>query len=217
MPIDDKVYNDASVRRALDGAQHEKCCYCESLAKPFEVEHYRPKGKVSQRRGEAVEPPGYYWLAYEWANLLYACVLCNQARRDEYGAATGKGTLFPLTDPAQRARSHHMSLADESPLLLNPYEEDPELHIKYNRNVPRGLTEKGRQTIEVLRLQGRSHLARTRGFYRRIEVYLELLLGSDGLSGEVEQKILDELWQLARDESEYAAMTRSALRAHGLL
>ena len=217
MPFDAALYNDLSVRQALARAQHGKCCYCESRSKAFDVEHYRPKAAVRQERGGAELRPGYYWLAYEWTNLLYACVFCNQARRDEYGDPTGKGTLFPLADPARRARSHDMPLAEESPLLLDPYEEDPELHIQYNRSVPRGLTAKGRRTIDVLCLRGDAHLAATREHFRRLENLLEVLLGPAELPGEATQGILEELWRLASDESEYCALTRCALRARGLL
>jgi hypothetical protein len=44
-----------------------------------------------------LEQPGYFWLAYVWANLFLACQLCNQSF---------KKNLFPLADPAKRARSH---------------------------------------------------------------------------------------------------------------
>ena len=51
----------------------------------------------------------------------------------------------------KRVRSHHqdanINIKDENPLILNPGEDDPELHIFFNREVPVGITEKGMCTI----------------------------------------------------------------------
>jgi len=58
---------------------------------------YRPKGAVQQAPGQKKEYPGYYWLAYDWNNLLFICTACNTKKRE----------LFPLTDSKGRARSHH--------------------------------------------------------------------------------------------------------------
>jgi hypothetical protein len=43
--------------------------------------HYRPKGGFRQRRSGVLKVPGYYWLAYDWRNLLVSCAVCN--RREE--------------------------------------------------------------------------------------------------------------------------------------
>jgi len=53
---------------------HNKCAYCERIEYKPDVEHYRPKKKVtgSQRNNH-----GYFWLCYEWTNLLPACRDCN--------------------------------------------------------------------------------------------------------------------------------------------
>lgn len=215
-PIAERIYRHPSVRRALHRAQRGKCCYCESKAMPFEVEHYRPKSAVRQARGTPEQRPGYYWLAYEWQNLLYSCVLCNQPREDERGDATGKGSLFPLADPTRRARSHHDDLAQEEPLLLDPYEDDPEQHIAYSRFMPRGRTPRGEATLAVLKLRGRSQLARPRDRWEQIQKRLERLFGEPALPPEFQQECLEDLWEMAADGAEYAAMARAALRAWGL-
>lgn len=214
--IDESIYNDLSVRQALDTAQRGKCCYCESAQQPFEVEHYRPKNAVRQSRGDVVHKPGYYWLAYAWENLLSACVLCNQARKDVSGAPTGKGILFPLADPARRARSHHDSLAGEGPLLLNPYEEDPETHIAYRQYMPHGRTDKGKASIDVLQLRGASQLARPRTLWERVNKIREMISSPD-LSPEFVQEFIEELWTYADSGSEFSAMVRAALHEWGLL
>lgn len=224
-PIDD-TYRDVSVRKALERAQHHKCCYCESKAPPLEVEHHRPKSAVQQTRDDAVERPGYYWLAYEWTNLMLACVHCNQPRVGSDGTPTGKGMLFPLADPTKRARSHHDSLAQEEPLLLNPYEDNPDEHIGYREHIPYPLTSRGEATIEVLKLRGKSQLARPPATWKQVQERLELLgsladiVGGNEESQDqllaLQQECIEQLWTMADETAEYAAMVRAGLTAWGL-
>ncbi|MDY6994467.1 MAG: HNH endonuclease [Pseudomonadota bacterium] len=66
--FDGRIYNNA-VKSKLKKLYHDKCAYCESSMSDdiFTVEHYRPKkGSYS-----------YYWLGYEWSNLLPVCEKCN--------------------------------------------------------------------------------------------------------------------------------------------
>src|SRR6266511_3690577 len=105
LSIDSKIYGAKSVKNALLRAQHNKCCYCESKFRHTSygaVEHYRPKGSVKQAPGLKEEYPGYYWLAYDWNNLLVSCERCNTSH---------KGNLFPLMDNNTRTRSHHGDIA----------------------------------------------------------------------------------------------------------
>lgn len=70
---------------------------------------------------------GYYWLCYEWSNLLPSCRYCN--------TEGGKGNKFPLINSRDRIflpsfegdalKKNHSSaslspLIDERPFLLNP-------------------------------------------------------------------------------------------------
>jgi len=145
--IDTKIYGAESVKQALRRAQYHKCCYCEDkkfLATSYgAVEHYRPKGAVQQARGQKKEYPGYYWLAYDWNNLLFSCTTCNTKKRD----------LFPIQDNNARARSHYDDLAMEQPLLVNPAIENPRDHIRFSEGDPEHRTEIGRVTIQVLCLR----------------------------------------------------------------
>lgn len=214
-PIDD-TYRDLSVRKSLERAQHDKCCYCDAKATPLEVEHYRPKNAVRQKRDVPEERPGYYWLAYEWQNLMLACVLCNQPRQDSAGNPTGKGTQFPLADEAKRARSHHASLAQEEPLLLDPYADNPDDHIGYHEYIPYPLTSRGEATIEVLKLCGKSQLSRPRDHYALIEKLRRLICEDTALPTETRKELESLLLSLAADDAEYAAMVRAALKEWGL-
>ena len=143
-----KIYAHDSVKRALEKAQHCKCCYCESKYKATSwgaVEHFRPKGAVQQEReerGRARKYPGYYWLAYRWENLLVTCESCN----------TSKGAIFPLSDPKARARSHHDELDAEHPLLVDPASEDPREHIRFRGSASEPISKEGVETIRVLGL-----------------------------------------------------------------
>jgi uncharacterized protein (TIGR02646 family) len=145
--IDTKIYGAESVKKALRHAQYNKCCYCESkkfLATSYgAVEHYRPKGAVQQARGQKKEHPGYYWLAYDWNNLLFSCTACNTKKRD----------LFPLRDNNARARSHYDDIDLEQPFLVNPAVENPRDHIRFREGDPEPLTEIGKITIQVLDLR----------------------------------------------------------------
>jgi len=124
------IYGDKTVKDALKEMQHGKCAYCEGDFLAFcygDVEHYRPKGFSQQAKGSRKTYPGYYWLAYDWSNLVLSCELCNRAR---------KRNLFPLRNPGVRAKAPQ-HLAHEEPLLLDPAGAiDPREHIRFNANVP---------------------------------------------------------------------------------
>ncbi|MCH8877405.1 MAG: hypothetical protein IIA89_11380 [Chloroflexi bacterium] len=99
---------------------HGKCCYCERKRDPkreSDVDHFRPKSGVHEDSGH----PGYWWLAYEWTNYLYACKTCNEAPY--------KGSHFPIS--GTRAGSPDDDLTQENPVLINPVEENPEDFIDF--------------------------------------------------------------------------------------
>ena len=138
-------YDEDDVREKLDTMFHSKCAYCESLPKGtglMEIEHFRPKAKVLQERGGAIRRTGYYWLAWEWENLLPSCHNCNSViyqyivggDSPEVKVLRGKGNLFPLADDNMRISHHenHKYLDKELPLLLNPCVDDPKNHLEYS-------------------------------------------------------------------------------------
>lgn len=134
--IQEDIYRDLSVKAALEELFHRKCAYCESSISnsTWEVEHFRPKGRVAER----VDHPGYYWLAYSWSNLYPACEFCNKRRKDRplwgdlrFASSGGKLDHFPLEIETDRAVSHEDDITRECPLLLDPCKDDPELHLRY--------------------------------------------------------------------------------------
>ncbi len=149
----------------LEHVFRNKCAYCETPFVGFigDAEHFRPKCEVSQLREDGssqkvtvvdednneIAHPGYFWLAYNWQNLLPSCHLCNR-----YG---GKKTLFPVTISHVAVRrltiteiDHLISKekrstlaedifylqpkdldAQEGRLLLHPYYDEPQDHIYF--------------------------------------------------------------------------------------
>ena len=175
-----------------------KCAYCES---PLEfdrymgdAEHFRPKGQVTVKDhdkkkrvqcvpydGAAFDHPGYFWLAYDWRNLLPACSPCNSAegKSDQFPAnkhilllrlsTIEKQTLelqFGETFTESPVGSGLYLLgpkaldAKEYPLLLRPLNSDPAnlpmLHLRYGLSgtvVPRNRSAIGATSINVYNLK----------------------------------------------------------------
>ena len=114
-------YNDREIKNRLLSDQHSKCCYCErhrEIRYESDVEHFRPKTNVS----DDADHPGYWWLAYDWENLLISCSNCNRRH---------KRNQFPLFEGSFRARGPEDDLEAERPILINPTREDPEEFIGY--------------------------------------------------------------------------------------
>ena len=153
---DRDVYAAARVKNMLVEMHHCKCCYCERKFPPvkLDVEHFRPKGAVKQSVEADQEWPGYYWLVYNWDNLLLSCGDCNRIYKKE---------LFPLANPADRARSHDACDGKEQALLIDPVGQDPRTHIRFDGPEPKGETDKGRATIKVVGLY-RNQLIEERQF-----------------------------------------------------
>lgn len=149
--FDSSIYGDNDVKCRLKEDQHEKCAYCEtSLVGDFSpVEHYRPKTQYKEDDGSV--HLGYYWLAYDWTNLLCSCDKCNSAAR--------KGNLFPLRDPSKRD-IQNKDISQEEPLIINPAEVDPKDHINFRKYIAVPIdqngnpSDKGKRTIDVFDLNG---------------------------------------------------------------
>lgn len=206
-----EIYGAVDVKRALIRMQHGKCCFCErKIYGDGDVEHFRPKAGVSQGLKTQMFRPGYYWLAYEWSNLLLCCSPCN---------SRNKRNLFPLVRPGRRIRHHTEAakLSQEEPLFVDPSLEDPTLYIAFDGPVPYPLDDnpRGRETIWALGLD-REALNQIRGDY------LNLLQQVRGALRVAEKHTEDEDWRTEatklrsilmesrRDEAEFAGMARSA-------
>jgi uncharacterized protein (TIGR02646 family) len=213
--FDGTLYGAVSVKKALRKAQHDKCAFCESKIAHIaygDVEHFRPKAGVVQQDGDTLERPGYYWLAYEWTNLLFCCQLCNQRF---------KRNLFPLRDPGKRARSHQDTITGEEPLLIDPSAVDPATHIGWKGEYPEAMpgSAEGETTIEMLGLRREELAEQRRDHLRNLLLILDIrrLLRQRHQEGSLrtdEQTNLVRVEalvrELTRDSARFAAMSRSA-------
>jgi hypothetical protein len=152
----------------LEHVFYDKCAYCETRAvrDPGDAEHFRPKGSVAQTAppngsksktrvrvktpdDKEADHPGYFWLAYNWRNLLPACNDCNssEGKMDQFPVKKGHRFLVELKaeDLSTLKDTPHPSVKwpgwyylgprdlnqREAPLLLHPYFDAPERHLKF--------------------------------------------------------------------------------------
>lgn len=146
------VYANKIWKKQLLRDQSNKCCFCESKIKHVDaddVEHFRPKGESKQSISDIENKPGYYWLAYDWDNLLIACPRCN--RRE-------KSSLFPLLNPDERAYCSNKNIDAERPVYINPCKEEPQNFITFHEEYLVGIDDEGRgqRTLEELNLNNES-------------------------------------------------------------
>jgi hypothetical protein len=203
------IYGHVSVKNALIEAQHGKCFACESKVQHIaygDVEHYRPKGGYRQTEEEALQTPGYYWLAYDWTNLFFACQLCNQRF---------KKNLFPLQDPTTRVRSHHDigNIGNEQPLFINPSVEDPEQHISFRKEIPYAINGnvRGDVTIKGLGLDREALNEERRIIYSRLEALY--LIAHVLPPSPYTQNARNEIELALQDSARYSNMARAAITA----
>ena len=206
-----KLYRSAQVKDALKEIQHDKCCYCERRVAPSEgqVDHFRPKGAFRQSKNDRnKEHPGYYWLAYQWDNLVLACRTCNLKKSD----------YFPLQHPEQRARSHLDSVDTESPLLLNPYAEtELREHLTFNGSGCEHGTERGRVTVEVLRLNEPYLQEERQHVLKMLEFACDVLCAEAEPSfGDIVRDARRRIIEAAQRDVPFSAMARDYLRSRSI-
>jgi len=174
-------YAHDTVKTALYRQYHNKCCYCEQrITEPADrrMEHFRPK----KAQTLSDQHPGYFWLTYEWHNLLLACNTCNIKKSNHFPVAGSRVTKPPASKPDWQPQSAIMRR--EQALLLNPETDDPTLHLEFT---PEGKihaiagSEQGRATIRIcnldresLTLEGRKRLVD--GFREALEEQALILL-----------------------------------------
>ncbi|MDU7340110.1 hypothetical protein [Enterobacter sp.] len=137
-----RAYKDTEVLNALNELFSNKCAYCGSsyrATSPTDIEHFRPKGRVSDAPGHK----GYWWLASTWKNLLPSCILCNREQYNELFDITtanlniariksGKVDHFPLAG-TYRATKENDDIDREDPLLIDPTQRDPALYLTWKK------------------------------------------------------------------------------------
>lgn len=192
-----KIYGDKTVKALLLDIQHGKCCFCEQkrpCGREGDVEHFRPKTGFQIDNSNALVKPGYYWLAYDFYNLFYACKVCNQ----EY-----KKNFFPLVDETKRAYSHHDDFRLEECLIIHPEFDNPEDHIEFVAEIakPKNNSLKGKVTIELVGLNDNRLAA------QRLE-YLKPLLILAPFAREGNQESQEYFKEIGKKEHLYSLMVR---------
>ncbi len=143
-PEPDAVLHDPAILDSLLRMTNGTCAYCERTLEAqgsdsAVVTHHRPTWGAVGADG-AVALQAYSWLTYEWDNLFPACADCVRSR----------GTRFPVDGPRAAARQ---PLDAELPLLLDPLDDDPDEHLRYQPDgTVTALTDRGRATIDILAL-----------------------------------------------------------------
>jgi uncharacterized protein (TIGR02646 family) len=138
------ILRSAELRGALFSLFRAKCAYCETPVErsTMNVDQFRPQTRAVNLDG-SMNADGYWWLAYEWANLYATCSNCEQM----------KGSRFPIAGPRARPGARGDTLAGEQPLLLDPCADRPEKDLLFSESGRvASRTKRGRVTIDVLGL-----------------------------------------------------------------
>lgn len=204
-PFDREIYSHTSVKSLLETIQNNKCCFCEAKYKHIasaDVEHFRPKAGYSQGVGSNFIRPGYFWLAYDWSNLLVSCEICN--RRN-------KGNYFPLSNPGARFTTHNSNINLEHPWFINPSLIDPEFHITFYKEVPTHTSFEGAKTISYLELD-RAELNEMRRskliLLKRLEDSYLLSIGYP-IENQVRENFYESLREILNHNGEYFKMIKT--------
>ncbi|MDM1679853.1 hypothetical protein HX069_11900 [Myroides odoratimimus] len=182
------IYGCSDVKDKLKEIQHNKCCFCESYITHIsygDVEHFRPKAGWVQEN-EGINKPGYFFLAYDWNNLMLSCTICNQRN---------KRNFFPLENPEFRTNiTEAYNINNEQPLFIDPFIDNPEEHIEFVEELPRAKNSslKGEKTIEFLDLQ-RNELNEIRNDYISLLNSLKETMLNNTFSSEIREYAKSQL------------------------
>ncbi|OQY45396.1 MAG: hypothetical protein B6247_29010 [Candidatus Parabeggiatoa sp. nov. 2] len=188
--------NKDKVRQVLEALYDYKCAYCETnttAGATLQVDHYRPKNKIQEESNHT----GYYWLGYEWSNLMLICSQCNgkSAKSNKFPIApTGiRVTTPPLDNQGELnkalCRADSQLLLDEKALLLNPEIDKPEEHLVFLPNGQiKGITERGKKTIDICNLNRKSLVFKRKKVLHQLQEELEEYL-DDFLTHQISEEI----------------------------
>jgi uncharacterized protein (TIGR02646 family) len=191
--FDDTWYRE--VRIVLTEALYGKCAYCESKVSGgaiLDMEHFRPIRSIAEARYHT----GYWWLAYEWLNILAVCRNCNSS----------KGNRFPLETERLRARNPGEERREDN-LLLDPTVDDPSVHLVFNLDgTASSETNRGQGSIAVLDLNRASLVQARLAKVRHILTVIKAFQAESNSTF-----YLSELRGLCEAPSEYAGLARQMI------
>lgn len=204
--IDSDIYRGGAnkdVVNSLKALYGNKCAYCENTEYDPEVEHYRPKKRVIRETGHN----GYYWLCYEWTNLLPSCHDCNTiggGKADQFPIRGTRQTAPPFDAAGNldrtRCLAHLPPLTHENALLLHPEIDQPEDFFRFDWEGAMigtdGNNGRGNNTIDICNLNRQNLKAARKEMLDEIKKGIEysfFLYINNRLNGEeaLKQCILD--------------------------
>jgi hypothetical protein len=164
-----------------------RCAYCDGIFGICEVEHFRPKAgiqdadgkvihyqnsqgqKILDKAGKPQPHLGYYWLAYDWRNLLPSCGDCNRY----------KGTKFPVIGYHAQSPGDEVT---EKPLLINPISDRPDDHPENHLAVePNGVihavnnSDRGKMCINIFKLNREQLIERRKKIKESIDYQISII------------------------------------------
>ena len=196
------------VKDELTTISSNKCAYCETglgHTSFAQIESFRPRGGA--RGFDATggyASMHYFWLAYEWENLLMACEICDTKYKRDY---------FPVEDEGKRARigARGEELLMENALLLDPCRDNPEEHLEFLQDgTVRDLSLRGKVTIEIIGLNRQELVNARANAVSQFLRGLEHLNVSSSLAAELAEYVT-ELFNPS-PLHQYAAAQRHAFR-----
>ena len=151
----------SEIKRVYMDLQGFKCGFCERKLEQsdfgnveHDVEHYRPKGIVTQwpptsapERGVGLNfplgganDPGYFLLAHHPENYLISCKTCNSSLKGN-GFPVDGGRDINIADPRHTAERPYLVY----PLGTSSLDDDPEALIRFEGIVPVPAATSGRR------------------------------------------------------------------------
>ncbi len=227
------LYKDSRMQKIYKSGQapfYGKCAYCESAVRanqPGDIDHWRPKNRVTSasdklvkiktKNGTMCPHPGYYWLAYEWRNLLLACTACNRATVKTFGQPTGKGSQFPVRGFRAKKMGEE---SKERPVLVNPVMDDPAVHMEVDSEtgVMIAKTDRGETCIDIFGLNIREALPRERLDYietTRLAInslLVQIRLGEPNEKKDAMRKLTERVKRIKSGAIPYSAGCRIVLQ-----
>jgi uncharacterized protein (TIGR02646 family) len=204
--IKPSIYAHETVKTQLVKDQHGKCCFCESKVEHIsfgDVEHFRPKKGFVNSEGEQLIAPGYFWLAYDWNNLLFCCEICN--RRN-------KKNLFPLFVPDDRMYMGVETGVVELPVFIDPASENPEDYIAFRGDVIFSKNDnlRGLETIKALDLNREALRSRRQEWLIALRA-LSFVSTSSEASSELRAQAYEVLNRAITAAGEFTLAARTAI------
>lgn len=196
------AFKSDGVKNALRIVQKGKCCFSEAkfVGDEAHVEHFRPKGFVEDKNTGAISYPGYYWLAYDWTNLFYCKSTTNSSVKRNFFPMVGRG----------RRRTNHLDLRVERNILIDPSAEDPRRHIRFQNEEIKGISSRGKKTIELLDLRNGQFDEARRKLFAHLKVMknaADLLIRNGEPLGTPElADLIAELKKAIQPDAEFSSM-----------